>query len=111
MSIFRASIPVGIGLGLMWGLKGLRAWLTRGRAGGEAALRQPLDGTQACHFGPAQCRPERAECVPPGAHSARSDKLQDTANLPRPVPVRVVTQGHAGWARRRQEHVKEAIGE
>jgi len=45
MSIFRASIPVGIGLGLMWGLKGLRAWLTRGQAGGEPALRhRPVHG-------------------------------------------------------------------
>lgn len=85
MSIFRASIPVGIGLGLMWGLKGLSAWRTRGQAGGEPAPRQPLDGAQ--------------------------DEPQDTASQPSPAPVRVVTQGHAGWARRRQAHVKAAIGE
>jgi len=92
MSIIRASIPVGIGLGLMWGLKGLRAWLTRGQAGGKPALRQPFDGAQAC------------------TERSRGDQLQDTANLPRPAPVRVV-KGDGGWARRRQEHVKEVIGE
>lgn len=127
MSIFRASIPVGMGLALVWGLTRLGAWLSRGQAEGEPALRQPLDGAQACtepsrsdqvQDTASTLGPSRSSPAPQGVEEGESDGVgeprpaSDPESHPaRPATVRVVAQGRMGWARRRQEQVKKAIGE
>jgi len=80
MSIFRVSIPVGMGLALVWGLTRLGAWLSRGQAEGEPALRQPLDGAQAC------------------TEPSRSDQVQDTASTLGPSRSSPAPQGGKGRA-------------
>lgn len=84
MSIFRASILIG--LGLVWGLTRLGFRLTRSEAGSQPA-NQPNTSN----------------------HTPRLQGREGENN--RPAPVRVVTQGYAGWAHRRQERVKAIIGE
>jgi hypothetical protein len=86
MSIFSTSIRVGIGLVLGWGLTCLGYRLTRSQAWGEASSRL------------------NKSSLTPGPQS-RDREHNGLA------PVRVVTQGQAGWARRRQERVKAVIGE
>ena len=101
MSIVRTSIPViGAGLVLGWGLVRLRSRLSRGQPRCIAAQQPAADVhpmSTAGSASPASLGAERG--------------ARDDADALRPAPVRVEVGGHAGWARRRQEQVKAAIGE
>src|SRR4030067_557349 len=108
MSIFRAGLPVGLGLVVMWGLQRLGAWRTRAQTGSEPALQPPRDGAQDTAQDTADLpSPSRLSPAPPGPAEAGSAGIGESP----PATVRVVGQGHAGWARQRQAQVKAALGE
>lgn len=101
MSIFRASIPVGIGLAL-WGRTRLGSWLIRGQTGGKPASRPCMSNNSPPSPGGEGKRNRPAPREEVGAGVVDEPPL---------ATGRVVAQGHAGWARRRQERVKAIIGE
>lgn len=115
MSIFKMSIPVGIGLALGWGLTRLGAWLAQGRPENEPGPGHPFPPTEfraddgAPHPVQDTASMAKPRCSSPGRGTAEEQCASE--GEPRPATVRVVAQGQVGWARRRQEQVKAAIGE
>lgn len=102
MSILGASISLRMGLAVVSGLRRFGSRLFGGQVGDK-----PVSGSRS-DSGILEQQQGEGECNRP--------VLTDTAGVDvvgasPPEMVRVVAQGHAGWARRRQERVKDLIGE